>query len=270
MSELRTPLELALIERDAEAAAARLAAGDSPMDLNHSGIPVLYDGLRSNSPLLLELLDRAGADWATPYNEGGFTPLIYAALHCELVTVRWLIEHGQSPLQRTPQGVGVMHVSVQRSSPEVARYLYQQGADAFAETVHGESPLLISLRSKQGLDLFRFVLACYEEQGQSLAAKLMACLRCVLESQQPDAVAAAAALLPLAETVPTEGELRAYMSRPEERAFTTPFRSLATTLDSRLSRAVFALLKAERVSRACGPETVEGPQAARWRGHGGL
>ncbi len=257
---------MALTARDPQAVAARLSAGDSAQDLNHLGIPALYDGLRSNHATVLKLLDAAGADWSTPYNEGGFTPLIYASLHCELATVRWLVERGQAVDQRTAQGVGVMHVSVQRNSPEIARYLYERGADAFAETVHGETPLLISLKAKHGLGLFEFMLQCYADNGVSMAPRLLPCLGCVFEKQQPDAVEAVKALLPFAETVPAEADLRAYMAQPGNYA-STPFRTLETTLNSRLSRTLFALLKAERVARASGGSASPAPV---WRGFGGL
>ncbi|MEM8766069.1 MAG: hypothetical protein AAGE43_01390 [Pseudomonadota bacterium] len=266
MSELRTPLEIALLNRDAAAAADRLAAGDSPQDLNHLGIPVLYDGLRSNDVNLLQLLKDAGGDWTVPYNPGGFTPLIYASLHCELATVRWLVEQvGQSVTQRTARGIGVMHVSVQRDNPEIARYLYAQGADAFVETAHGESPLLISLKSKHGLVLFRFMLERYAETGRSLAGKILPCLGYIFERQQPDAVDALSALLPFLEQVPSEMEIREFVLR-QGSCSATPLRSPAVTLDGALSRALFARVKAERVARSCG--SASGAQT--WRGFEGL
>ena len=267
MSELRTPLEIALLDRDTAAVATRLAAGDSPQDPNHLGIPVLYDGLRSNDRRLLKLLDDAGADWAIPYNPGGFTPLIYASLHCELATVRWLVEQvGQALSQRTAQGIGVMHVSVQREDVSIARYLYEQGADAFVETAHGESPLLISLKSKHGLTLFRFMLERYAQSGRSLAEKALPCLGYIVERQQPDAVDALGALLPFLAQIPSEAELRDFMAQRGNYA-ATPYRTLAATLDGPLSAALFARIKAERVARACAAPAAAAPT---WRGFEGL
>lgn len=259
-------MEIAVQARDETAVAACLAAGDSPMDLNHLKIPVLFDALQSNSTALLELLDTAGADWSTPYNDGGFTPLIYASLHSELTTVKWLVERGEALQQRTAQGIGVMHVAAQRAGPEIAQYLYDRGADPFTPTEHGESPLVLSLQSKHGLRLFRFLLGCYRNRGRSVTAELLPCLIALFKTQRDDAVEALQALMPLIEKVPGDAELRAALGAPENRV-ANPFRSLDATLTSRLSRALFALLKAERVARSC-PGSWHG--APRWQGPQGL
>ncbi|MEM7077830.1 MAG: hypothetical protein AAF513_04285 [Pseudomonadota bacterium] len=70
MTELRTPLEIAIISGDLAAVDDRLACGDAPGDRNHLGIPVLYDALRSNNLAILELLHKVGADWAIPLQSG--------------------------------------------------------------------------------------------------------------------------------------------------------------------------------------------------------
>ncbi|MEM7000164.1 MAG: ankyrin repeat domain-containing protein [Pseudomonadota bacterium] len=266
MTELRTPLEIAIARNDLEAVQQRLQAGDCPQAPNHLGIPVLYDGLASENTDILNLLETCKPDWTLTYNPGGFTPLIYASLHCSLPTIRWLVERGQRPDQRTSQGVGVMHVAVQRPDVAVAEYLYTQGADPFAVTKHGELPLLTSLKSKHGLDAFNFLLTCYTKSGHTLTDQLMACLACIFDKQRDNAVQAVRALLPFMETegVATEPEIRAYLSQPG--VYTSaPFRSLDATLQTRLSRTLFALLKAERIGRASKSDT-----AAQWQTFQGL
>ena len=266
MQELRTPLEIALQQRDKTAIRARLAQGDAPEQPNHLGIPALFDGLRSNDLDILAMLDDAGADWDTPYNDQGYTALIYACLHCELKTVAWLLDRGQSVQQRTALGVTVMHVAVQRDSEEVARYLYRHGACPFGATRHGEFPLLVSLKAKRGLTTTRFLLRCYKEHDKTLDGETMACIACIVEKQHAHAVDALRALLPFAGSLPTEAELTEYMRTPGQYS-SMPFRTLEQTLQSRLTATLFALLDAERISRR-----YSTPKAGftAWRGYEGL
>ena len=251
---------------DAAAVVERLEAGEHPHSPTHLGIPVLFEGLRSNALDVVEALDRAGTDWSTPYNEGGFTPLIYASLHCALPTVAWLVERGQPVTQTTPSGVGVLHVAAQRPDPTVAHFLHDAGADPFAETQQGEIPLLISLKSKGGLAMFRFMLQCYADADRMLDEALMPCLARILDRQDADAVARVRALMPHATHLPSEAEIRAFMGRPGQ-APSLSFRTLEQTLSSRASAAVFALLKAERIARAAPSTAMPG---SIWRGEPGL
>ena len=215
---------------------------------------------------IIDAFDAAGADWSTPYNEGGFTPLIYASLHCALPTVRWLVARGQDVAQTTPTGVGVLHVAVQRATDEVARYLQEQGADPFSATSQGELPLLISLKSKGGLAMFRFVLECYAEAGRDLDSALMPCLARIFDRQEADAIQRLRALLAHVVRVPGDDEVRAYLALPGN-APSRSFRTLEQTLATRLSGSLFALLKAERIVRA----SSHPPRAAPpWQGDAGL
>lgn len=253
-------------EGDLDGVLERLALGDSPQAPTHLGIPVLFEALRSNVLEVIDAFDRAGADWSTPYNEGGFTPLIYASLHCALPTVRWLLEHGQAVTQTTRTGVGVMHVAVQRERTDVARHLREQGADPFAATAQGELPLLISLKSKGGLAMFHFMLSCYAGAGRSLDAELLPCMALLFDRQEADAVERMQALLSHAARLPDQADLRAYMAVPGN-APSQSFRPLEQTLASRRSSALFALLKAERISRAAAPMLDVAPL---WQGDAGL
>ena len=266
MSELRTPLEIAVIEGNLGGISTRLNHGDTPHDLNHLGIPVLYDGLQGNNLDVLDRLNQAGADWSTPYNHGGFTPLIYASLHSDLNTVRWLIDKGQDIGQSTQQGVRAMHVAVQRESTAIAEFLYQTGADPFQETHHGETPLLISLKAKRSLAMFRFLLSCYDERGEPVEPKLLPCLARIFDRQQADAVDSVKTLLSYTKDVPSEQTLREFMAMPGNYS-ASPFRTLERTLSTDLSGALFALLRAERIAR--GIRTSE-PSSQTWQGFEGL
>ncbi|MEM7077831.1 MAG: hypothetical protein AAF513_04290 [Pseudomonadota bacterium] len=183
-----------------------------------------------------------------------------------------MLDTGQDVNQRTVAGIGVMHVAVQRQSAEIAQLVYGRGADPFAESRHGESALLLSLQAKNRLATFTFMLQCYIDAQRSLAPKLMACLARIFDTQQADGLTALQALLPLADEIPSEAAVREYMSLPGNYA-SGAFRSLDRTLASRLSRSLFALMKAERVGRTSGrdgPQVLPDQTPRHWHGHDGL
>ncbi|MEM1437174.1 MAG: ankyrin repeat domain-containing protein [Pseudomonadota bacterium] len=265
MAELRTPLEIAVQSGDLPGVQRQFQRGATPNDRNHLGIPVLFDALRRNELTLLTLFDRAGVCWQQPYNTGGYTPLVYACLYCELEVVRYLCEQGQSIDQCTAHGVRGIHVAVQRPTLEVAQFLHEAGANLFAETGQGESALLISLRCKANLAAFHWLLQRYGSAGRDLSPLVLPCLAHLLEQQRPDAVQAAAALLPLVAQVPGETALGDYLRQPGNYA-STALRPLSIALDSRLSRQLFALLRAEALSR----QTQGAPVITRWHSPGHL
>ncbi|MEM8660332.1 MAG: ankyrin repeat domain-containing protein [Pseudomonadota bacterium] len=266
MLELRTPMEIATQNADLATVKERLAKGDTPQDLNHLGIPVLYDALKTNRLELLEALYGAGLDLSTPYNQNGYTPLIYACLFCEIVTIEWLLDKGLNVNEQTPMGISAMHVAAQRGELVVTAFLYQLGANIFSQTKHGESPLLVSLTSSNGLSVFKFLLQCYRENERDVGNDLMRCIAYIFEKQHTHAVEAVEVLLPFAEYIPNEQDIRRHMEKPGNYS-SSGLRSLENTLNTRLSRALFALLKSERVSRASRKTIARAPS---WRGMEGL
>ena len=248
MSELSTPLERAVRREDISAVNLRFQQGDTPQDLNHSGIPVLFDALKTNNIALLQCLQQHRANFNQPYNHNGYTPLIYACLYCELPTITWLIQQGQAVQQRTAMGIGAMHVAVQRGNLPIVEFLYQQGADIFTPSPSGELPLLLSLKAKNGLPVFKFLLGCYAARQQAIQPLVLPTLAIIFEKQPAHADAAIRALLPFMQSIPSEAEIRKYMALPGNYA-SSPLRSLQMTLGTRLSASLFALLKAQRISR---------------------
>ena len=261
-------MEIAVQEQNLAAIRQRLTQGDTPQDHNHLGIPVLYDALRTNNRDILEAFQSARADWNTPYNHQGYTPLVYASLYCEQGTIEWLLEHGQSIRQKTARGISVLHVAAQRGDLAIARFLHHHGADPFAATEHNEVPLLVSLKAKRGLSVFKMLLACYEQQHQSIGPLVMTCLTHILEKQQPEAIETVHALLPFIESIPTEQQIRAHMLTPGNYS-SFLLRSIENTLESRLSAAIFALLRSEQLIRNSTPATPYS-NTKRWQDNGGL
>ena len=251
MQALNTPLEVATVQQDHAAIKQRFALGDTPQDLNHMGIPVLYDALKTNDLTTLGLFFDAGMDLTLPYNQDGYIPFVYACLYCELATVAWLVDTGVDVNLRTAMGISAMHVAAQRGDLAIIKYLYQHGAQVFCYSKNQESPLYVSLTAKKSLAVFRFLLQCYHDQQRSIDDDLMPCIAYIFDKQHTDGVDALAALLPFAAYVPEAADIHAYLSIPGN-CSSTVLKSLDITLNSKLSNALFALLKAERVRRASG------------------
>jgi hypothetical protein len=248
MSDLRSPLEIAIEAQDLGRIKTLLETGSCPNDLNHLGIPVFYDALKTNHIALLESLLSAGMNLNIPYNQDGFSAFIYACLYCNVDMVQWLLQQQQDINQATQKGVRGVHVAAQRSDVEMIQLLKQAGADLFCITHHNETPLQISLKSKHGLDIFKWLLRCYQEQETSISDLVLPCLGFIIEKQQPDAVEATQALLAVMDSIPTKETIIEYLNRPGNYS-STPLRSLTSTLATPLSQAIFSLLQADSLAR---------------------
>ena len=249
MQILSTPLESAVQEINIDSVKQRFSLGDSPQDLNHLGIPVLYDALKSNDLLLLETFYNVGMDLTLPYNKNGFTPFIYACLYCELKTIEWLVSKNVDINICTPMGISAMHVAAQRGDVEIVQFLYKRKANVFCYSNNGESPLLVSLTASKSLLAFRFLLSCYKECGKCIDDDLMPCIAFIFDKQNHYAVDAMAALLPFAAYIPTSKQIHDYLSEKSSSS-SAVIGSLDRPMNSNLSGALIALLKSERIRRA--------------------
>ncbi len=249
MPILSTPLELAIQTKNLQYIQQRIALGDTPQDLNHLGIPVLYDALKSNDLSLLEVFYHAGMDLTLPYNQNGFTPFIYACLYCELQTIEWLVEKQVDINLTTPMGISAMHVAAQRGDLAVVKLLHTKKANIFCYSNNKESPLLMSLTVSKSLSVFRFLLKCYQQQQRCIDQDLMSCIAFIFNKQNKNSVDAMAALLPFAAYIPTLEEIYDYLSTQGSRS-SAVLGSLDRTMNSNLSGALIALLKSERIRRA--------------------
>jgi ankyrin repeat protein len=249
MQILSTPLESAIQHRNLDSVRQCIAHGETPQDLNHLGIPVLYDALKSNDLLLLEVLYEAGMDLTLPYNQHGFTPFIYACLYCELHTIEWLVAKGVDINLPTSMGITAVHVAAQRGDVNVVKFLYRKQANIFCHSNNKESPLLMSLTVSKSLSVLRFLLRCYKEKAQRIDEDLMPCIGFIFDKQNKHAVNAMAALLPYAAYIPSLQEIYDYLSTQGSRS-SAVIGSLDRTMNSHLSGALIALLKSERIRRA--------------------
>jgi ankyrin repeat protein len=249
MQILSTPLESAIQQRNLDAVRQCFAHGDTPQDLNHLGIPVLYDALKSNDLMLLDIFYGVGMDLTLPYNQHGFTPFIYACLYCELQTIEWLVAKHVDINLRTSMGISAMHVAAQRGDVEVVKFLYSKNANVFCHSNNKESPLLMSLTVSKSLSVLRFLLRCYKENGQRIDEDLLPCIGFIFDKQNKHAVDAMAALLPYAAYIPTFQQIYDYLSSQGSNS-SAVVGSLDRTMNSKLSGALIALLKSERIRRA--------------------
>lgn len=248
MQQIATPLEKAILSRDITAIRHCLNNSAGVNDNNHLGIPVIFDALKTNDVEIISLLLEKGVNLNHPYNKGGFTPFIYACFYCSLTTIQLLHQQNIDINQRSEQGVTAVHVAVQRGEVSILEWLFNKGASIFATTNHGEIPLIIALKAKNGLPAFQWILARYAEQHCSLEPYTLSCFAYIFEKQQPDAIQATKALLPHINHIPSEEEIAAFMNQPGNYA-SSPLRSLTDTLDTDLSQTLFALLKSESLSR---------------------
>lgn len=248
MHQIATPLEKAILEQELEEIHYCLENGATADDKNHLGIPVIYDALKSNNPQVISLLIEKGANLSIPYNSGGFTPFIYACFYCSLNTIQLLHQYHKDINQKSEQGITAVHVAVQRGDLSILEWLYQNGGSLSSATNHGEIPLMIALKAKNGLQAFQWILNRYSEQTRSLDTYTLPCLSYIFEKQQPDAIQAAKAFLLHINHIPTQAEITHYMEQPGRYA-SSPLRSLPDTLNTALSQALFSLLKAEALSR---------------------
>jgi hypothetical protein len=249
MQVLSTPLESAIQKRDLDFVRQRIVLGDTPQDLNHLGIPVLYDALKSNDLSLLDLFYDKGMDLTLPYNQNGFTPFIYACLYCELETIEWLVSKHVDINLRTSMGISAMHVAAQRGDVEVVKFLHTKKANVFCHSNNKESPLLMSLTVSKSLLVFQFLLRCYKQNEKRIDEDLMPCIAFIFDKQNKHAVDAMAALLPYAAYIPTLQEIYDYLAK-KGCSSSAVIGSLDRTMNSHLSGALIALLKSERIRRA--------------------
>jgi len=79
-------------------------------------------------------------------DEGGLTPLHFAALKGDANRVAFLLMVGAQADARTPDGQTPMHLAM---DPDVVTVLYRHGADLNARTNTGETPLHFAIMSER-------------------------------------------------------------------------------------------------------------------------
>lgn len=83
---------------------------------------------------------------------GGLTPLLYAARAGCLGCVAAMLEAGANVDQPNPDGMTPMIVALDNGHPDVARYLFDQGANPHVWDWWGRTPLYVAVTMRGGLD----------------------------------------------------------------------------------------------------------------------
>lgn len=109
----------------AQTAAAKKQARSSTPPPDKEDAPRL---LQKNQAIAVAQLPKDG-DFDPPRPEGGFTPLLHAAMSGDLASVRALLAGGAKINQGAADGATPLIVSIVKHHPAVALYLLEQGAD---------------------------------------------------------------------------------------------------------------------------------------------
>ncbi|XP_022085273.1 histone-lysine N-methyltransferase EHMT2-like [Acanthaster planci] len=79
-------------------------------------------------------------------DDGGWTPIIWAAEYKHIPVVKYLIERGADPNVRDKEGNSGLHWAVFSGSEDVAELFLNRHCDVYAPNIHGDTPLHIASR----------------------------------------------------------------------------------------------------------------------------
>jgi len=138
----RTPLMLAVQLGDAEAAELLLAQSANPDATDPFGDTALIWAVVQRRLDLVDLLLKQHAD----PDKGHLTPLMWAALHNELLILERILEAQPTINLRTRDGWTVMHWAAEKGATEVMWRLLRSGAVVNAQDQAGRTALMLAAR----------------------------------------------------------------------------------------------------------------------------
>jgi len=142
----RTPLMMAVALSDAPRVSALLASKADPNAKDANGVRAIHYAAGEPDPALLRTLIVGGAD-INAKGRSGKTPVMEAARLGLLQNVRILVEAGadleaRDDLDRNVVMFGAMAKS---ASPDIVKYLLDNGAQNFTFTSKGDTPLFLAI-----------------------------------------------------------------------------------------------------------------------------
>ncbi len=117
-------------------------AGDLPSPPQDPQAAKLMDSVRRGDPTAFKELLRESPRAARGQGPGGSTPLMYAALYGDALSVGLLLDQGADPNARNDAGATALLWAV--DEPETTRLLLERGADPNVRSVDGLTPLLLA------------------------------------------------------------------------------------------------------------------------------
>ena len=142
----RTPLMMAVVQADTPRVSALLAADADPDASDRNGVRAIHYAAGEPDPALLRTLIVGGAD-INAKGRNGKTPVMEAARLGMLQNVRILVDAGadlnaHDDLDRNVVMFGAM---AKQASPEIVKYLLENGAPNFTFTDRGDTPLFLAI-----------------------------------------------------------------------------------------------------------------------------
>ena len=142
----RTPLMMAVALSDAPRVSALLASKADPEMKDANGVRAIHYAAGEPDPALLRTLIVAGAD-VNAKGRTGKTPVMEAARLGMLQNVRILVDAGAKldACDDMDRNVVMFGAMAKRSSPEIVKYLLENGAPDFTFTSKGDTPLFLAI-----------------------------------------------------------------------------------------------------------------------------
>ena len=142
----RTPLMMAVALSDAPRVSALLASKADPDAKDANGVRAIHYAAGEPDPALLRTLIVGGAD-INAKGRTGKTPVMEAARLGMLQNVRILVDAGADLDLRDDQGRNVVMFGAmaKQSSPEIVKYLFENGAPDFTFSSKGDTALFLAI-----------------------------------------------------------------------------------------------------------------------------
>ncbi|XP_023727784.1 histone-lysine N-methyltransferase EHMT2 isoform X3 [Cryptotermes secundus] len=144
-----TPLMLAAMSNHNDVVKYLVKAGANVMIKGSDGMTALHLAAKAGNIESCHYL-LAVANTVKTYidvvDDGGWTPLVWAAEHCHVDVARYLLQNRADPLIRDAEQNIALHWSAYSGSVDISEMLLNYGCEVNSTNVHGDTPLHIGAR----------------------------------------------------------------------------------------------------------------------------
>ncbi|XP_069690124.1 histone-lysine N-methyltransferase EHMT2 isoform X2 [Periplaneta americana] len=144
-----TPLMLAALSNHKEIVKYLVKAGANVMIKGGDGMTALHLAAKAgniDSCHCLLSVANTGRSYIDSVDDGGWTPLVWAAEHCHVDVARYLLQNRADPLIRDAEQNIALHWSAFSGSVDISEMLLNYGCEVNSTNVHGDTPLHIGAR----------------------------------------------------------------------------------------------------------------------------